>query len=252
MENYTTEVEGYDVINTHPPILTEVNGAKTWNDADDQDGLRPESITIRLWADGKEIDHVTVTEAENWSWSFTNLPKYRDHGIEIVYTITEDPVENYTAEIEGYDVINTHEPETEVISVTKIWDDEDDLDGIRPNSVTIRLFADGKDTGLTLTLTAKDDWKGAFEDLPVYANGKKIVYTIKEELVNGYEKPIIKGNEKDGFIVINPHKPDLPPPPTGDIPDYSPWIALASAGGLIGLLMTEFFRKRRAARAASR
>ena len=36
------------------------------------------------------------------------------------------------------------------VAVTKVWSDEEDKDRIRPAKVTIKLFADGTDTTLTL------------------------------------------------------------------------------------------------------
>ena len=43
-----------------------MKGSKTWNDADNQDGKRPESITVRLLANGEEKDSQTVTADEKW------------------------------------------------------------------------------------------------------------------------------------------------------------------------------------------
>ena len=68
--------KGYVITNSHTPEKTEISGSKTWEDAENQDGKRPESITIRLWANGKEVKSTGVTKANNWSWSFKDLPKY--------------------------------------------------------------------------------------------------------------------------------------------------------------------------------
>lgn len=59
-----------------------------------------------------------VTETDDWSWSFTNLAKYRDQGTEIIYTITEEAVEGYQTTINGYDVTNTHTPKVVEMNVT--------------------------------------------------------------------------------------------------------------------------------------
>ena len=47
--------------NSHTPEKTEVAGEKTWDDANDQDGKRPESITVNLLADGKKVAEKKVT-----------------------------------------------------------------------------------------------------------------------------------------------------------------------------------------------
>lgn len=89
--------------------VTEVAGQKTWVDEDNKDGKRPEQITVRLLADGKEVANQVVTAASNWTYTFSDLPKYAD-GKEIVYTIDEDHVEFYEEKVEGYNVTNTYVP----------------------------------------------------------------------------------------------------------------------------------------------
>ena len=93
MEGYETSVDGFNITNTYTTETTEVKGSKTWNDADNQDGKRPESITVRLLANGEEKDSQTVTADENgnWTYSFEKLPKY-EAGKEIVYTVRTLPI----------------------------------------------------------------------------------------------------------------------------------------------------------------
>ena len=196
--DYTTVVDGYDVTNTHTPEKTTITGSKTWNDNGDQDGKRPESITVRLFADGTEVTSKTVTANDNWSWSFTGLDKYNS-GTEIVYTISEDTVADYTTVVDGYDVTNTHTPEKISISGSKTWDDASNQDGKRPSSITVRLLADGRVVSHK-KITEKDNWSWNFEDLPVYEKGEKITYTIKEDSVENYETKL------DGYNIINTHK----------------------------------------------
>ncbi|MCF0136273.1 MAG: Cna B-type domain-containing protein, partial [Lachnospiraceae bacterium] len=208
VENYTTEIEGYEVINIHTPALVNLNGEKTWEDSEDQDGKRPVSITIRLWADGVEIDHVTVTTVEEWKWSFNNLPKYRDGGIEIEYTITEDPVAEYTAEIDGCNVKNCYTPEVRDIEGQKTWYDLNDLFGKRPVSITVRLYADGVEID-SVEVTAADDWSWKFTDLPKYRDhGTEIRYTVSEDEVEEYTSAIL-GNADEGFEVVNTLVPEV-------------------------------------------
>ena len=63
---------------------------------------------------------------------------------EIVYTVDESDVEKYTKKIEGYNITNTHKPETptptpETVEVegTKTWDEEGNKDGERPEKIKI-------------------------------------------------------------------------------------------------------------------
>ena len=129
--------------------------------------------------------------------------------------------------------INTKEhdesdkPGTIHISVGKIWDDADDQEGKRPDSITIRLYADGKLKD-TATVTAEDGWKWTFANLPKDDNGKDIVYTITEDKIPGYDS-VITGNVSTGFTITNSHisdpgEPDKPDPdtPDPDEPDPAP------------------------------
>ena len=196
--DYTTVVDGYNITNTHTPEKISISGSKTWDDADNQDGKRPESITVRLFADGTEVTSKTVTANDNWKWSFTDLDKYNS-GTEIVYTISEDIVADYTTVVDGYNITNTHTPEKISISGSKTWDDADNQDGIRPESITVKLLADGRVVALK-EIKEKDNWSWIFEDLPVYEKGEKITYTIKEDSVENYETKV------DGYNIINTHK----------------------------------------------
>lgn len=118
--------------------------------------------------------------------------------------------------------INTKEhdepdkPGTINISVDKTWDDADDQDGKRPDSITIRLYADGKLKD-TATVTAEDGWKWTFANLPKDDNGKDIVYTITEDKIPGYDS-VITGNASTGFTITNSHTP-APDEPDPDKPD---------------------------------
>ena len=199
---------GYIITNTHTPEIISVEGGKTWEDAENQDGKRPDSIVIRLYADGVEVASKTVNTADNWKWSFTDLPKYSG-GKEITYTITEDLVEGYTTTVNGFDVTNTYEPEKVSIFVTKAWDDANDQDGIRPESITVTLLADGKDTGKTLTLSEENKWTGSFDDLDKYVPvGHEIQYTVAEAEVEGYTSNVT-GDMTTGYIITNTHEPEL-------------------------------------------
>ncbi len=202
VDGYTATVNGFDITNTHTPATTEVSGSKTWNDADNQDGKRPETITINLLANGKKVDSKVVTAADEWKWSFNDLPK-NEEGKAIKYTITEEKVEGYTGTVLGFNVVNVHIPETITISGTKTWDDAGDQDGIRPNAITVNLLANGeKVASVEVKAGLFGTWKYSFKDMPKYENGKEIVYTVEEAAVEGYTATV------EGFDITNCHEPD--------------------------------------------
>ena len=240
---YTTTYDGYNVTNAHLPESTFVSGSKIWQDNNNQDGIRPESITIRLWADGVEIASQVVTAAENWTWQFAGLEKFAN-GKQIVYAITEDAVEGYTTTYDGYNVTNTYVPEVRSISVDKIWDDQADFDGKRPESITIRLYADGVEVA-SRVLTAADGWKCVFENLAVYANGQQIHYTISEDAVAEYTLLAVEGDAELGFRITNQHVVEPKgeePPKTGD-PIFLA-MAMATVSMLCVLLLASYRKKR--------
>ncbi|MBQ1505828.1 MAG: Cna B-type domain-containing protein, partial [Erysipelotrichales bacterium] len=201
---------------------------KTWEDEEDYDGLRPESVTVHLLADGKETDEALLSEDNDWAYTFERLAKRNEEGKEILYTVTEDPVEGYETVIDGYKITNTHEPEKTEILVTKIWKDEDNKYLKRPDSVTVRLFADGKEID-TVQITEKTGWMAVFNGLDVYKNGKKIEYTITEDPVREYSVTI------NGFTVYNTYLP-----PTGVTDGMMIWIvigAVAAAALILALIL---------------
>ncbi|OXZ41635.1 hypothetical protein B9N58_00605 [Finegoldia magna] len=80
------------------------------------------------------------------------------------------------------------------VSVEKIWEDDNNKDGKRPDKATIKLLANGADTGKELALTKDNNWKGTFTNLDEYKDKEKIAYTVKEI------------DEKDGSITISDNK----------------------------------------------
>ena len=233
---------GYTITNKHTPEKTNISGEKIWNDNGDQDGARPDFIIINLLADGVQIDSKTVRASDNWAWDFGSLPKYKE-GKEVLYTVTENAVNDYSTTYDGFDVKNTHAPGKTSITVTKTWNDRDDKDGVRPKKVTIHLLADGKDTGKTLTLSDSNDWRGSFTDLDEFKDGKKITYTVSESKVDEYTSAI-SGNAEEGFKVTNTH--EVGPAngaKTGD--DSNLALFLVLFGGSLAAILYLLYRRKK-------
>ena len=114
VEGYVTETAGdaavgFVLTNRHEPETIEITVDKTWVDSNNGAGKRPESITVRLRADGADAGFATITEKDGWKYTFHDLPKYANGKI-IAYTVSEDPVTNYTTVIDGYSIRNTYTP----------------------------------------------------------------------------------------------------------------------------------------------
>ena len=80
--NNSYQVE-YKNKNTKPETVS-ASVKKVWDDASNQDGKRPETLTVTL-SDGQTA---TLSESNNWEATITGLPKYKN-GEEVEYTWTE-------------------------------------------------------------------------------------------------------------------------------------------------------------------
>ncbi len=217
-KGYTAKVSGdaetgFTVTNTHEPEMAEITVIKAWDDAENQDGVRSESITVKLLADGADTGRTLVLdEAGKWTGSFAGLEKYSD-GVKITYTVEEEVPAGYKLTDVSNDVnnvftiTNSHTPEVTEVAVTKVWDDNDDQDGKRPASVTVKLLADGEDTGKTLVLDEAGEWTGTFEGLDKFAAGQEIKYTVEEESVPSDYARNISGTAAEGYTITNSHEP---------------------------------------------
>ena len=222
---YTSSVTGsaeggYVITNSYTPEKTTISGTKTWDDKNDQDGKRPDSITVKLLANGDKAAEKTVTAEDGWKYSFEDLPVYKN-GQKITYTIAESAVENYSTTINGFDITNSYTPEKTSVTVLKRWNDSENQDGKRPNSVTVQLYADGKESGKPVTLTESSGWLYTWTGLPMYEDGgTKIQYTVQEtsKLPDGYTSSVT-GSAEGGYVITNSYTPptdptETPTPPT--------------------------------------
>lgn len=213
--NYTATIDGTTITNTYKPGKTSLTVTKKWDDAENQDGLRPKTIKVQLYADGQKLDkEVELSEDNKWSYTFSDLDEKKD-GKTIQYTVNEIEVpEGYTQTVEATNpgqvvISNTHTPSKTKVQVTKKWDDANNQDGIRPASITVRLYKEGAPTDQTLELSEANKWYGNFENLDVNAAGKALNYTVKEENVpEGYTLSI---DDKDPahLVLTNKHEPNV-------------------------------------------
>jgi len=181
---------------TNKPIKTSVPVTKIWV------GPKAGPITVHLLADGTDTGKtLTLNEAGNWKGTFDGLRKYKTDGTEIVYTVKEDDVANYTNAItgdiaSGFTITNTNTEKVDV-SAKKEWV------GPKAGPVTVRLLADGVDTGKTITLSDSNSWTDTFSGLDKYkADGTAIVYTVKENDITNYTVAIT-GDATTGFTITN-------------------------------------------------
>ena len=217
--NYTVDITGnnYEFIinNTHEIELVNVTVVKVWNDTANQDGCRTAYVTVRLLANGTEIDYTVLNVSNNWRHTFLDLDKYENNGTLINYTVIEDDVAYYNTTITtdgngNWTVVNTHITELINVTVVKVWNDGDNVSGQRPDSVTVVLLADG-DAISSATLSVSNNWTYTFEGLDKYRNnGTLIKYSIDEVDVGvpGYTT-VITNSTPYYWIVNNTYVPDV-------------------------------------------
>ena len=123
----------------------------------------------------KKLNNVDLSELKNiyeyiYSFSVTQPAGFEFDPVNRVFEIKNEPI--------PYDDI----------TITKVWDDKDNHDGVRPSSLDVTLFAnDEKDDEITLTSqnAVENDantWTYVFEHKPTTTvSGDAIKYTVKED-----------------------------------------------------------------------
>jgi hypothetical protein len=187
-----------------------------------------------------EIKKLPTGPDAEYTVSWDDVPEYDEKGNAYTYSVQEVYEDGsnyvpggYSKTEDGLTVSNKYL--TINIKVTKVWKNTSTY----PEKVTIKLLADGVDTGKTLELTAENNWTGTFEVLDEYSNGEKIEYTISEVHLADYETTY-SGNAKDGFVVTNTR---IYTPPTGINLDFLPYVLLLAVAG-VGIGAT-ILRKRK-------
>lgn len=151
-----------------------------------------------------------------------------------LYEVTEAENDDYTSEVVSGNAsgaidsenpaavtfnnkFNEPEPETVNISGSKIWKDNDDEAGLRPDSIEINLW-NGEELVAKTTIDEADGWVYSFNQLAKYdQQGNEIKYTVTETPVKGYSTTY------DGYNIINTYTPDdktpvKPPTDPGEDP----------------------------------
>ncbi|MBQ6365991.1 MAG: Cna B-type domain-containing protein, partial [Oscillospiraceae bacterium] len=206
-----------NLTNNYEVATTSVAVAKIWSDMDDLDESRPESLTMTL-SNGMTVE---LNEANKWTAEIKDLPLFDAAGQTITYTWTEPPVPGYT--MTGMLVLgnltvftNTHIPELTSVSVSKIWQDNDNASHMRPATLRVTL-SDGQ----SVILSEANGWAATIKNLPVYKHGEKVDYTWSEQEVLGYtQTSVIITDDMTVFTNTYRHRP--PPPPDTPVPPNVP------------------------------
>ena len=172
--------------------LIDIPVTKTWNDNNNEDGNRPASITVHLYADGTIVDTHEMTAEEGWAWTFTEKPRTKEDGTEIVYTVNEEPVFWYATTINGYNIVNDYQPDVTTLTVSKVWNDDNNVQGYRPTSLAVTLMPVGK----IFVLSEENGWTATASNLATKINGEDVTYYWTEQETLGYvlDETAVNGN----------------------------------------------------------
>ena len=128
--------------NTYTPETINLGVNKKWNDARNQDGSRPPSITVYLVKNGVKTDKSVTLNADN-DWknanAFPNLPVY-ENGVKVAYDVEENVPQGYTVTTSGIDrdhditLTNTHHPNNQ-----EVWFSKQNLGKEEISGATMKL-----------------------------------------------------------------------------------------------------------------
>ncbi len=132
-------------------------------------------------------------------------------------TFTQGEVITVSADDNGHIAFPFENPyQTTEITAIKVWNDDNNRDGLEVTDVNVQLKANGSNVGEEVTLNEGDDWSYTWTDLPVYSGGEEIEYTVEEVTsLEGYEVTVTivpetddEGNETGNYLayVINSHE----------------------------------------------
>lgn len=167
-----------------PPETTSIKVNKVWKGV--PKGVTTPDVKVTLFKNGETTDQtLTLTNANQYSGEFTNLPKVDDSGKTINYTVEESSVTGYTSEDSteapkdgAVTFTNQYIPKQTKITVKKIWQ------GVptnveKPKSIVAVLYENNHETKKTVTLNSGNNWTAEFTDLPeTDSDGSPITYTV--------------------------------------------------------------------------
>ena len=129
-----------------------------------------------------QVNGYYLANTLNSSNKFQNTTDY-NQALRIIPATEAGTTETIPVEGLGFMVTNTPLDEETSLTVHKNWVVPPDMESsvYEREQVTVKLFANGEDTGRTATLSLKNGWSVSFKGLPYKdGEGKVISYTVKE------------------------------------------------------------------------
>lgn len=186
-----------------------------FSDNDNEDLMRPDNVEVHLYADGAEIDCVSIDSSMGWRYTFTDWPKYKADLSQIRYQIACDPVPAYTIEVRGYTVTCTFQQEQKSLTVRKVWADDSNLQRVRPTTLYVTLKRNNENY-TTVSLSEDNGWE-AIISVPTYYNREEAEYSWVESEISYYvlQEKVTQGNTTifTNALQQRPEEPSNPKTP---------------------------------------
>lgn len=202
-------------IHVYRAILPEpfgINVSMDWQDRNNRDNDRPDSVEVGLKVDGKVIENLTLTLSEDNSWTdaFENIGPEMGTAFE-VYSITEDfdsskEQEGYLYECAGSveEGFTVRAVRSVVLNTEARWIDNDNASGKRPDTVSL-IFKGGSQEEIVNVTSSHvlPDTVEADLVVPKYQeDGTRYTYTVSGGTYSDTEWLIDTANE-DGVYIVN-------------------------------------------------
>ena len=140
------------------------------------------SGTVRLYYDASTDYYLSPNTVSSTNSKFQYTTN-RNSGMALTpWTLTETTT---TVPIDGlaYRITNTKLTKETSLTVNKVWDygNANNNNSHEKSQVTVKLLANGQDTGRTVTLSLQNGWTDTFRGLPYQdGNGNVIAYSVEE------------------------------------------------------------------------
>ncbi len=143
---------------------------KVWDDNDYSD--RPDSVIVHLLRDDEIYEKVILSENNQWTYTWYDLDdKYYwsveeevPQGYDVTYKTEDNKVFILNHMDYEPDIPVTPPSEPEKLTVQKVWSDDNDKRGIRPDLVIVTLYNGDKAVD-KVTLGAENNWTYTWNEL---------------------------------------------------------------------------------------
>jgi len=218
-ETHTYGTDEYDVYKDFNDVKFYERGGKAYK-VDDDSEYTPDLETLDV--EGHEDDHTECYYISEKDGTPKNVPMHEVSGYDP--TRHHFKVNEHGEEVKGAPIFVNYRFDQKYVDlkVKKVWDDADDQDKIRPESIKVTIKSDEGDFDPTDLELKGSTWE-ASEKLPVYEFDikteklKEITYSVEEsDVPAGYNESYDKNNsvikldpDEDEFVltITNKHTP---------------------------------------------